>query len=348
MKAMFLALKDIQHAHGRFGLMVAATGLITLLLVMLTGLTGGLGKQNTSALEALGAADDARFVFSSEEPSFTDSSFTEEAASHYPGAQPLGTAQTKLEYKDTALGIGLLGLPEGTNVPEGSATVPADGLVISQQIADEVGVATGEWVSVGGVEMQIAAVTSDLHYSHSPVAWASSESWAKAAHAGQDVVGTVLLAHDSDLEAQADHTVTDTKGSLKGLAAYQSERSSLMTMQGFLYAISALVTIAFLSVWTVQRKRDMAVLRALGATSGYLFKDSLGQAALVLAAGAIAGAVLGLGLGMLAQQGVPFNLTSATILIPTVGIWLLGMLGALLAVRQVKSADPMTVLGGTA
>lgn len=64
-------------------------------------------------------------------------------------------------------------------------------------------------------------------------------------------------------------------------------------IQGFLYGISALVTIAFLSVWTIQRTRDIAVLRALGATARYVLRDTVGQAAILLAVGAAVGGVVG-------------------------------------------------------
>lgn len=50
---VFIGLRDIFFAKGRFALIAAVVALLTLLLVMLTGLTGGLGKQNTAALESL-------------------------------------------------------------------------------------------------------------------------------------------------------------------------------------------------------------------------------------------------------------------------------------------------------
>ena len=343
---MFLALKDLKNARGRFGLMATATGLITLLLVMLTGLTGGLGAQNTSALEAIGVKDDTRFVFNSEKPSFTDSQFsTDEVLAD---TIPLGTAQTRLEVDDTAVGVAVLGLPEGELIPGTSVHVPADGIVLPDELSDEVpALKEGSWVTAGGVDVQVAGMADTLHYAHSPVAWTSTKTWAKISHAGKDAAGTVLLGSDG-VNPPESMTATDTKGAFEGLEAYKSERSSLTTMQGFLYAISALVTIAFLSVWTVQRTRDMAILRALGATSGYLFKDSLGQAAIVLAVGTALGAVVGAALGFLVQGTVPFELNYLTVVLPAVGIFVLGMAGALLAVRQVKSADPMAILGGTA
>ena len=52
---MFVALKDIGHAKGRFTLMIGVIALLTLLLVLLTGLTRGLAHQNISAIEALPA-----------------------------------------------------------------------------------------------------------------------------------------------------------------------------------------------------------------------------------------------------------------------------------------------------
>ena len=52
---MFLAIRDIRFAKGRFALKGAVVALITLLLVMLSGLTAGLGDQSTSAIDKLGS-----------------------------------------------------------------------------------------------------------------------------------------------------------------------------------------------------------------------------------------------------------------------------------------------------
>ena len=75
---MFLAIRDIRFAKGRFALMGGVVALITLLLVMLSGLTAGLGNQSTSAIAAL-PADQLVFgapAGSSPEASFTESEVT--------------------------------------------------------------------------------------------------------------------------------------------------------------------------------------------------------------------------------------------------------------------------------
>ena len=71
---MFLSLRDLRFARGRFALIGSVVAMITLLVVMLTGLTDGLGRQSTSALEALEAP---RIVLAAgsdgEDPSYSDS-----------------------------------------------------------------------------------------------------------------------------------------------------------------------------------------------------------------------------------------------------------------------------------
>ena len=66
----------------------------------------------------------------------------------------------------------------------------------------------------------------------------------------------------------------------------------------------------------------------------------------MLAVGAALGLGLGAGLGWLAQNGVPFQLSAGTTLLPAAGIWVLGMLGSLVAVRKVAKIDPLIALGG--
>ena len=335
---MFLSLRDIAYARGRFALMTGVVGMITLLLVMLSGLTGGLGKQNTSALEAL---DPSGVVFSSDEPSFTESAITTDDLRAHANSAALGVGQTRMEANDTAAGVGIFGLAEGTAIP-GSEEIIGDGIAIAETTAEELELSTGDEVTLAGQAQEITAIVPDWYYSHSPVVWTSLETWADITHAPADVRGTVLLTNDDDADA------VSLKEAFSGLASYSSEQGSLLTMQGFLYVISALVTVAFLTVWTIQRTRDLSILRALGASGKYLLKDALSQAAVILTVGAGLGGLIGWGLGALAAGVLPFELSAATVVVPTVGIWLLGLLGALLATRKVAQTDPLIALGGNA
>jgi putative ABC transport system ATP-binding protein len=90
---------------------------------------------------------------------------------------------------------------------------------------------------------------------------------------------------------------------------------SMTMIKAFLYAISALVVGAFFTIWTVQRSRELAVMRAMGASTGFLMLDGLMQALIVLLSSVGAGVLLGLGLGaMLLGTGMPFALEASPII----------------------------------
>ena len=50
---MFVALRDLRFARGRFVLIGSVVALITILVGFLSGLTGGLATQNISAVLAM-------------------------------------------------------------------------------------------------------------------------------------------------------------------------------------------------------------------------------------------------------------------------------------------------------
>ena len=125
---MFLAIREITTARGRFALIGGTVALITLLLVMLSGLTEGLSKQNTSALESL-EKEYPYISFSTEDPSFSESEM--HAGDVASDGIPLGVAQTKLEGHG---GVAVLSLPAGTQVPGSDKTIPEQGVLLSESI----------------------------------------------------------------------------------------------------------------------------------------------------------------------------------------------------------------------
>lgn len=368
---MYLSIREIAFAKGRFALIGGVVALITVLLVLLTGLTNGLGHQNTSALERL---DAARIIFSapandSDQPSFTESGITFEQLSTWQdqggagSVERLGVTQSRAEAAGAgAVGVAVLGLQDDTalapDLPghHGQSHPDPGQAVLSQTVADDLGVSVGQDLTLSSTTLTVAGITADEHYSHVPVVWVTMAEFPAIAHLADGVEATALAipaststpdpATTAATDAVAKTITTDTPGSFAALPAYQSERGSLLMMQGFLYAISALVVLSFLSVWTIQRTREIAVLRALGSSRGYLLRDSLTQAGVVLALGVGAGGLIGLGGGLAIGAAVPFALDPATIALPVFGVLVLGLLGALLATRRVASVDPLLALGG--
>lgn len=373
---VFLAVRDIRFAKGRFTLMGAVVALISLLLVMLSGLTAGLADQSTSAISALGADRSGSttappvdaIAFGAPGSAEPKASFTESAISpaqlqrwqDTPGvrdARALGISQARVQaVSSTSPGtsnVTLFGVdPDGGLAPAG---LTPGSVLIGSSVAKALAVQTGDQLSLNGTELSVGAVVPDQWYSHTSVLWLALPAWRELAHLNDPGQLATVAAISYQPGATVDQAAADAgartvssslTGSFQALASYRSENGSLLLMQAFLYGISALVIVAFLTVWTIQRTRDIAVLKALGAGNGFVLRDAIGQAAIVLFSGAGIGGAVGIAGGILAAQAAPFLLTPATVLLPVLGIIVLGLAGAAVAVRRVTKINALVALGG--
>ncbi|MFK0401027.1 ABC transporter permease [Microbacterium sp. NPDC090225] len=352
---MYIALRDLRFARGRFVLIGAVVALITVLVGFLSGLTGGLAVQNISAV--LGIPGD-RIVFAEPRadggPSYAESRVTAEQASAWESTagvgsvQPIGISQTRAETDDTVASVAVFGVQ-----PDFAPQAPAASgeLVLSRPAAEELGATVGDSVTIAGTEYSVTGIGGDDWYSHTPVVQMTLEDWQvyAAVTGSPDAYATVLAVTGSPEWVAADSRIetrsTTVVGSLTALSAFRSEIGSLLLMVAMLFGISALVIGAFFTVWTMQRTPDIAILKALGARTSVLVRDALGQAALVL----VAGIGLGIGvvsiLGTLAGSALPFLLSPLTTVLPAALMIVLGLAGAAFALRSVTSADPLTALG---
>ncbi|MFJ8692149.1 ABC transporter permease [Streptomyces roseolilacinus] len=358
---MFVAWRDLKFAKGRFALMGTVIVLITLLVDLLSGLTAGLGRQNVSAITGL-PADRIAFDAPSggRDLSYTNSTVTAEQWLRWartPGvtsAEPLGITTTRATAGDRSTGVSAFGVRPGSPLAPDSGEIDDGSVVLSTTAADDLGLKPGDTFALAGQKLTVAAVRGDASFSHTPVIWTSLTTWRKTAPptaADGPTATVVALSTASTADTRAADEAAGTKtvsreDSLSAIGSYASENGSLQLMRGFLFAISALVIGAFFTVWTIQRSADVAVLKALGASTAGLLKDALGQALVLLAGGTLVGTGIAAALGALvAGSAVPFLLTPATVLFPAAVMVLLGVLGAALSIRRITSVDPLTALG---
>ncbi len=354
---MFVAWRDLRFARGRFALIGSVVALITLLVGFLSGLTGGLASQNISGVLSLPAD---QIVFSAPAAgspagaSFSDSSITRAQAATWSkaagvkAADPIGVSQTRAEAGVRRAAIALFGVRPGYDA---NAPAKHGQLGLSETAAKDLSVGIGDQVTVSGTRYTVSSISGDWWYSHTPVVQMTLRDWQRysAATGSPDAFATVLAVTgtpDATAANSAAHTVSHSPlGSLTAIGAFRSEIGSLLMMVGMLFGISALVIGAFFTVWTMQRKGDIAVLKALGASTRSLVRDALGQALVVL----VLGVGLGIGavalLGILAAGALPFVLSPLTTLLPGAIMIALGLAGAAFALRSVVTTDPLTALG---
>lgn len=354
--SMFVALRDLRFARGRFILIGAVVTLITILVGFLSGLTGGLASQNVSAVLSITAN---RLVFSApadgtSNASFSDSTITEKQASTWSSttgvtaAKPIGISQTRAEHGTANVAVAIFGLEPGFDW----ASPTTNGSVsVSKSAAKELRVSVGDTITISGSPYRVEKIANDWWYSHTPVIKMTLDDWQAHSEAtgNRDGYATILAVSGApnwnEVSARTDTLAQSPIGSLTAVDAFKSEVGSLLMMVALLFGISALVIGAFFTVWTLQRKSDIAVLKALGASTKSLVKDALGQALIVL----VGGIGLGIGLvsllGVLAGGAIPFLLSPFTTILPGIIMIALGLTGATFALRSVTSTDPLTALG---
>ncbi len=368
---MFVGLRDLRQAWGRFALMGAVIALVAVLTVLLTGLSTGLVNSGISGLRAMPLT---HLAFAPK----TDSTFSRStvdaatvgALGRQPGitAEPLGL--TLFNAKDstgTSFSIALVGVqPSGFmagGVAGGSQLGRSPtGVIVSRGIADE-GVHVGDRIRLdrANVTFDVVGVAPMATYGHVDLVYAPIGLWRQATY-GQ-VTGGVLppsaqgLASAAalrvqpgvDVAAVGKHLGVDVvtkKQAYAGSPGYAAETATMSLIIDFLYVIAALIVGAFFTVWTIQRKADIGLLKALGASNAVVLRDALGQVAVVMVLATGFGALAGTGIGRLIPPGkVPFALQGGAIAVATAVLALAGMVGSLVAVRRIAAIDPIIALG---
>ncbi|MDR2255514.1 MAG: ABC transporter permease [Arthrobacter sp.] len=192
------------------------------------------------------------------------------------------------------------------------------------------------WRYLAGGETQAGAVTPER------VSGAGYELASVVAVKAADGASLDLAAAD---EAASTMTMEKT-AAFNASPGYQAETMTLSMIQVFLYAICALVVGAFFTVWTIQRSKELAVLRAMGASTGFLLRDALAQAVIVMLVFTALGVAVGLGLGAIMPDAMPFSLEPGPVAAATTLTVVLGLIGAAVSVLRVTRISPLRALGG--
>ena len=394
---MFLAWREMLFARTRFLLMGLVLALMSILIVIISGLTAGLVNDGVSGLKAMDA-DAIAF----EEGTKTDSAFTRSivdlgkvdevaAADGVAEAAPMGLTIVNAKNQegtpvdltligvepdsflspgadaagDAADGESLPAMADPADRPAGEPTGTPREIVVSAPLKDE-GLNIGDVITVERLDTPLTIVgfaDGQRTFGHVDIAYVPLDVWQEI-HAGArdgeaapddayDQASVVVAKTDEgtvpDLAALSAATGTDARTleeSFESSPGYGPEMMTLSMIEWFLYIIAALVTGAFFLVWTIQRSGDIAVMRAMGATKGFLLRDSLGQAVVILALSIGVGVAIALALGAgLEASPMPY----ATELAPVAGgaalLFVFGLIGATVAVFRVTRTDPLTALG---
>jgi putative ABC transport system permease protein len=124
---------------------------------------------------------------------------------------------------------------------------------------------------------------------------------------------------------------------------------TVAAIQACLVVTSAVLLGAFFLIWTIQRTAEIGLVKALGASNGYLLRDSLGQALVLL----LGGLAVGVGLAVLsgiafkaaAEAGTPFQFEPVTVALSALFLLGSGLIGGAVSIRRITAVEPLIALG---
>jgi lipoprotein-releasing system permease protein len=133
------------------------------------------------------------------------------------------------------------------------------------------------------------------------------------------------------------------------LAAINAQNITTRTIRGFVIVIVALGIASVLVVWVVQKRREIGILRAMGASRGQVQRVFLLQGAIVALAGAAIGCALALAMVVVFLR-MARNADGSPLFLLTVSPWLLlgavlgavagGLVAAAAPARRAAALDP--------
>jgi putative ABC transport system permease protein len=344
---LLLTTADLRHRSLRFVVVTVLTAVVFVLLFLMTGLIEQFNQEPYLSVDAIGAEE--WVVPEGVSGPFTASSTLAATVAdgvEAPASDPVVVARGTLNLPDESTELLVFGHQiDGLGTPE-----PTDGR--AAQAAGEVvldrsaGVAIGDQVEIGDAPFEVVGLTDDttilagIPFAFVPLADAQDLVF------GTDQVISAVLADggatgpDGTVVISADDAAEDALGPLENAV------TSVDLIRVLLWVMAAIIIGAVVYLSALERSRDFAVLRAVGASNRGLAGSLAIQAVLV----AVVGVAVAAGLQALIQPVFPLTVrvpASAFWTIPAVAV-VVALVASVAGMRRVARSDPAAAFSGPA
>jgi putative ABC transport system permease protein len=344
-----LTLRDLQFRAVRFGIAIVGTALVFAMVLLMAGLSAQFRNEPRTTVEGIGGD---RWVI----PEGVTGAFTSGAqvpASLADDLKDAGadaadlvaivrhTAETKDETKDVLLfghRLGGLGTPDLTSGAQASGS----GELVASK---ESNLVVGETTKIGGKEFKVAGLTENrTMFGGTPLLFMDLGDVQKLVYQGQDVGTAVVVRGNvssvpSGFEAK---TVEQTwKDALRPL---EKPVGAIDVVQILLWLVAATIIGAVVYLSALERRRDFAVLKAVGASSRGLLGGLATQSVLI----ALVAAVVATGIQLVLVPFFPIPVqvpARAYIQLPILALFA-GALASLGGLRKAVNVDPAVAFSG--
>ncbi|MPZ99135.1 MAG: FtsX-like permease family protein [Dehalococcoidia bacterium] len=362
-----LGLREIWRRRTTFVLIGLVVALVSYLVLMINALGLGLQDEFGSAVkrfdaDAIAFDDGARLAINRSELSESSVEAIRSQATEERSA-PLGFLMTDYRSGDgEVLATSIFGYDPGTIAePQPIAGRPltdadARGLLVDRQFLADSSAVIGDSVTIlrdlRAEQFEIVGVIDGGSFAFLPVAYMLRSSWQDLRYpqGDGDVVpaASIVLMQGTDLvdtEAGSGFVLASKDEAFANIEGLADMQGTIWALRFFGYAISAGVVGVFFYVLTLQKVSNIGLLKALGASSGFVAGQTLLQAGVIVVAGlAIATLWAGLTASALGGGGIPIVLTGTVYLTSGVSLVVTALLAVLFSIRSIMRVDPIIAL----
>jgi putative ABC transport system permease protein len=370
-----IAFAEIRRAKVRFALLTGAVGLLVFLILFQQSLAGTLlgsftgGLENQTASVVVFGEDARRSVEGSRVTPEQVAAVAEVDGVADAGAIGASTFSAEVAggalVDATVFGYELGGPGAPATIVQGRAP-EADGEAVASAADAADGFAIGDVVRIvpGDVEIEIVGLAEDVNFNVQPTMFASYTTYEELVRSTNpdargvlpSIVGVmpddgmdpvVVAAAITDAVEGVDAVDRDT--AVASLPGVSSISQSFAIILGLAFVVVVLLTGFFFLIITVQKTTALTLLRAVGASSGYLLRNLVAQVVLVVGAGTT------LAIGLLAAAAAAASTDAfevradpAVVAITSGAILGLALLASIGSMRRVLRIDPAAATTRTA
>ena len=342
---LMVTFRDLQHRARRVVVVTVLVGLVLTLLFLMTGLVNQLNSEPHLAVDGIGA--DHWVVAEGVSGPFTSVSVLpielREDVGEDAGALVVSRGTAFLDDGSDSEIIVFGHEPDAPGAPDvvaGAAASRPDEVVVDESL----GVAVGEHIEVGRQDYQVVGLVRDATVlAGLPFVFLDLEAAQQLSFDTDQVVSAFLVDQDPGEVAGATVLAAAEVGD-DALGPLESAVASIDLIRALLWTVAAIVVGAVVYLSALERERDFAIMKAVGATSRSLAGGLVLQSVLV----AVVAAALAAVVATLAEPVFPLKVRVpdyAYVQVPLVAA-VVGLVAALVGIRRVARIEPAAAFGG--
>lgn len=342
---LMLTLRDLRHRATRVVVVIVMAAVVFMLLFVMTGLVEQFNQEPFDTVEAIGA--DHWVVAEGISGPFTAVSVVPADAVGAVGgdAAPVVVARSSVTVDGATSEVVMVGHDPGSL---GSPPTIAGRAVAGsgEAVVDEsVGVDVGDVVMLSGAQVQVVGVSERTTVlAGIPLVFVSTADAQQLTFRDDTLISGVLVTGErpdvpAGLTVMSSDEVADSV-----LRPLEDAIASVDLVRALLWLVAALIIGAIVYLSALERQRDFAVLKAVGAPTRALMASLALQAVLV----AVLSVLIAIVLQALLVPMFPMSVT-----VPTRALWqlpvfavVMALVAGLAGMRRVATSDPALAFAG--